>query len=755
MNFLSRRVFYRIFAVGLVAKTTTIAATEPSTPTYHDGVADIFAAHCIECHQPEGIGPFSLQNYTQVRRRARQIIEVTESGFMPPWKPAAGFGPALVGERRISATELSVLQRWFDAGAPAGDLTASPTQPKATGGWSLGEPDLILELAEPYLLPKEGRDIYRNVVLPFPLATSHFVKAIEIKPGPPQAVHHALLMLDTTGRAQQRDEAESGVGYDGMGVGSADPPAGHIIGWTPGQTPHESHPGTAWKISAETDLVLQLHLLPTGKPERIKPRLGFYFTDEAPTRPSLVIQLRNFDIEIPAGKSDYRVRESITLPAPLEVLGLYPHAHYIAKDLKIFATLPNGERQWLLRIPDWDFNWQGDYRFQEPLSLPAGTTLQMDYTYDNSDANPRNPSSPAVDVSGGWGARDEMAEAMIQVIPEKTDDLALLQKAQVDYDIAQAGGEARYHYFNGAYLEQQKEWRQAAAAYERALRLDPTFASARFKLGVITEQAGDLTAAEFHYQKALVLQPELIPARLALAKLRFRRGDSESARAIFISVQNENPTHLDALLALTRFYQAVGNFNAALALLRSGETNFETSPQFQLEFAETLWGRSRTDAALRRFEKAAQIAEESSHGSEIFRAALLRMAEIYENRGDFIQANQAITEALTLPTDKLDALLLATNISLQLEDDQEALNYLKNLVDRPAATTFAPLDILANLSTPNGSVLLVDAYLQSGNLEDARTVIDHALPMLIERGLKAPAAQIRERRDQLSQPSAN
>lgn len=750
---LSRKVFYRIFTVGLVAKAAVIAAPESSVVTYHDEVADILATHCIECHQPEGIGPFSLQGYTQVRRRAQQILEVTESGFMPPWKPALGFGPPLIGERRLDASELTVLQQWFNAGAPAGEPKTKPPSFKTDTGWRLGEPDLILELPEDYQLPNEGKDVYRNIVLPFPLSSSRYIKAVEIKPGNPQAVHHALLMLDKSGRAQQRDDAEAGVGYGGMGVGSAVPPAGHIIGWTPGQTPHESHPGTAWEISAGTDLVLQLHLLPTGKTEQIKPKLGLYFTEEAPTRPSLVIQLRNFDIEIPAGQSDYRVRESITLPASVEVLGLYPHAHYIAKDLKIYATLPNGDRQWLLRIPDWDFNWQGDYRFQQPLHLPAGTILQMDYTYDNSEENPRNPSSPAVDVSGGWGSLDEMAEAMIQVIPENAEDLALLQKAQVNYDINQAGGEARYHYFNGTYLELQEEWSQAGAAYERALALNPDFASARFKLGALAALAGDLVSAESHYHAALVSQPELIPARLALAKLRFGQGDLESARDIFVSVQNENPANLEALLDLIRFHQAVGNLDAALTLLKSEVRRFEPSPQFHLEFAETLWAHSQSDVAMRRFEIAVETAQKSPNALDVKRAAFLRMAEIYENQGDFIQANQAINEALTLPTDNLDALLLATNISLQLGNNPDAFAHLILLVDRPAPATFAPLDILVNLRTTEGAVLLVDAYLEIGNTEDARTIIEGVLPILIERGLSKTAAQIVERRDELGRQS--
>lgn len=363
--------------------------------TYADHVEPIIRTHCVDCHSPGGIGPFSLNTFQEVRRRGRQIAEVTESGFMPPWKPEPGYGPKLQDERRLKDDEIATLSQWFDAGMPSGDLSQVSPPPPAQNGWRLGEPDLILELPQPYPLPAEGLDIYRNFALPLGLSETRYIRAVEFQTSTRLAIHHALFLTDNTGRARVRDRSEPGVGYDGMGIGSALLPAGHIIGWTPGQRPYETPAGTGWEVGPDSDVVLQLHLQPTGRIEPINPRIGLYFAGTKPPLTSFVFQLRSFDIDIPAGEANYTIRESLTVPTDVDVLGVYPHAHYIGRDLRIFAILPDGREQGLLRIPEWDFNWQGDYRFENPLRLPAGTVLHMVYVYDNSAENPFKSLLPA------------------------------------------------------------------------------------------------------------------------------------------------------------------------------------------------------------------------------------------------------------------------------------------------------------------------------------------------------------------------
>ncbi len=746
-----------LFTLLLPAPFVAIAleAQTPEPPiTFAEHVAPIIRQNCVGCHQPEGIGPFSLMTYDQVSRRARQIAEVTASGYMPPWKPARDQGPPLIGERHLTATEIAILSAWHDADTPTGDLSQISPLPENTKGWQLGPPDLIVELPTPYSLPGDGIDVYRNFAIPLPLKSPRYVRAVEFRPGTRLAIHHALLLLDDTGRARERDEAEPGSGYDGMGIGSGVPPSGHIVGWTPGQAPYEAFPGTAWTVNPGTDLVLQLHMLPTGRDEPIAPQIGLYFSAEPPSLQSFVFQLRNFDIEIPAGESAYRITEKITIPVPVKVLSLYPHAHYLGKDLKLFAMLPNGEKQWLLHIPDWDFNWQGDYRLQTPLSLPAGTVLHMDYTYDNSAANPFNPASPPVAVRGGWSSQDEMAEAMIQVIPEDPADLPQLIATQKDYDIAMAGGEARYHYFNGLYLEQQGEFAQAETAFNTALQLDPTFASTHFKLGTLAERQGDASRARNYYQAALRYQSNMISARLALARLLMQDRDFAAAGTLIRETYEANPGHLMACLFLTRFLLSTGETTAALATFAQNLSTFADSAQFQLEYGEALWRLGQIDAAKVRLIAATAAAPAdlkvgaAAPLQAIQATAHYNLALISRAENQLPHSLESIEHCLALSPTHLDALLLAAELAIKTNNPAQALTRLTTLVSLPDEETFYPQDILDNLPLPTGPFLLVEAYLAAGKPTHAAQIIELAIPRLTQNGFSEEATRLRNRQTQ-------
>ncbi|NET39658.1 MAG: hypothetical protein F6K19_48150, partial [Cyanothece sp. SIO1E1] len=324
--------------LGLV----TLTAQQDLSPNFASDVEPIIRGNCVICHHPEGIGPFSLQTYEQVRRRGRQIHEVTQSRYMPPWKPDPDYGPPLIGERRLSEAQIQTLASWYASGMPPGDLDSLPPIEEIKSDWVLGEPDLVMDLPEAFTLVSEGEDVYRNFVLPIPLSETRYVRAFQLKPRTQLAIHHALVMIDDTGRSRVRDAEDEDIGFDGMGVGASKPPNGHILGWTPGQDPYEAYPGTAWAMQPGQDLVLQLHLLPTGKEEAINPQLGFYFADSPPTNSAYVFQLRRYDLDIAPGETDYLVESSLELPVAGKVVSVYPHAHYIGKDIQMFATLPDG-----------------------------------------------------------------------------------------------------------------------------------------------------------------------------------------------------------------------------------------------------------------------------------------------------------------------------------------------------------------------------------------------------------------------------
>jgi hypothetical protein len=216
---------------------------------------------------------------------------------------------------------------------------------------------------------------------------------------------------------------------DGMDLatGATNPP-GFFVGWTPGKVAAPHPEGSAWPLAPGTDLVLQVHVKPHGSTEVMRPRVGLYFAGAAPVRRTALVMLGTKTIDIAPGDSAHVVTDTFALPVPVLALSVYPHAHYLATRMEAWARLPDGRTRWLLRIPRWDFNWQDEYRYAAPIDLPAGSVLAMRYTYDNSTANPRNPSSPPRRVAYGPQSTDEMADLVIQVAPRRPDHLAALER---------------------------------------------------------------------------------------------------------------------------------------------------------------------------------------------------------------------------------------------------------------------------------------------------------------------------------------
>ena len=195
-------------------------------------------------------------------------------------------------------------------------------------------------------------------------------------------------------------------------------PDSHFTFWKPGTVPEPEPKGMAWRLDRDTDLVLNLHLRPSGKPESVAPLIGLYFTDEAPTLHPMLLQLEHDGaIDLPPGTKDVTITDELVLPVAVDVLAVYPHAHYLGKEIEGTATLPDGTIRWLVHIKDWDVNWQAVYRLVEPVFLPAGTTVRMRWSYDNTEDNIRNPSRPPRRVRAGNRAEDEMGHLWLQVLP--------------------------------------------------------------------------------------------------------------------------------------------------------------------------------------------------------------------------------------------------------------------------------------------------------------------------------------------------
>jgi hypothetical protein len=390
--------------------------------TFTRDIAPILYKHCAPCHHPGAAAPFSLLTYADAAKRAALIAKVTSSRYMPPWKPVDGYGH-FRGERRLADREIGTIRAWAASGAPEGDRAHLSRPPKFSAAWQLGVPDLVAEMPAPFPLPADGPDLYECFVIPLQAPQQRYVRAAEFRPGNAQAVHHALMFLDPLHTAAQRGSHYPCFGTPGF------LPSGGLGGWTPGAGAIVMPPGTATTLHKNSDLIVQIHFHPTGKPESVRASVGLYFADRPPTRHLLDLPLVSRRIDIPPGASAYKASDYFTLPVDVDAVGIVPHAHYICKDMKGWATLPNGRKLWLIWIRDWDFNWQEQYHYATPIRLPAGTRLEMEFTYDNSDANPRNPNHPPRRVVWGPESTDEMAGLHVQAIPVRNSDLEELTQS--------------------------------------------------------------------------------------------------------------------------------------------------------------------------------------------------------------------------------------------------------------------------------------------------------------------------------------
>ena len=418
------------FLVSLVA----LVIPPDDTPTFTKDIAPIVWKRCAGCHRAGEVGPFPLLSYEDVSKRASFVKQVVEKRQMPPWKAAPGYG-AFHNEQRLDEADVALIARWVEEGCEQGDPKDLPAPPTFTQGWQLGEPDLILKMPTPFEVPASGGDVFRCFVIPTSLLEDKAVAAIEFRPGNPKVVHHALFFLDSRGRARERDAKDPEPGYPGFG-GPGILPTGMLGGWAPGGGLKPLPEGMGRLLPKNSDLVLQLHYHPSGKLETDQSQIGLYFakTPLSQTRILSAVALADRAIDIPPGETDHRVTpREFVLPVDVQAIGITPHMHWIGKEMKVWATKPDGTNVPLIWINDWDFNWQGNYLFAEPIPLPKGTRLHLEARYDNSDKNPRNPSKPPVRVTHGEQTNDEMCLCGIQVIPNDPAAYTDLRRASLIY----------------------------------------------------------------------------------------------------------------------------------------------------------------------------------------------------------------------------------------------------------------------------------------------------------------------------------
>ncbi len=473
-----------------------------AAPTFNRDIAPIIYRACTPCHRAGQAAPFVLLDYDDVKRRARLIAQVTRERVMPPWQPDAGHGD-FVGARRLSAHDLDAIAQWVDAGAPEGRPADRPEAPRWTDGWTLGPPDAVVRLTTPYSLPSSGRDQVRTVVVPTNFSERRYVRALDFHPGGTTAIHHANIKVDAAHSSRWLDAEDPDAGYEGAGGRGAGFPAGHFLGWTVGQSARLTD-RAPWTLEAGADIVIEIHLTPTGKPETIQPMLGLYFTDRAEQLPPYMIRLGRQDLDIPAGAAAHRAVDAYVLPTDVTLVAVQPHAHNRATEVRAYATLPDGSVTPLLRISRWNPRWQDVYQYVQPVFLPKGTTLAIEYQLDNSASNPRNPFSPPRRATFGQAATSEMADVWFQVVTSSADARGILDR---DYS--------------------PKMLREDIAGAETVLEANPQDPHAHTDLAYCYSAAGRVDDAMVHLRAAVQLAPASAGARfdLAVALIRGRRFD--------------------------------------------------------------------------------------------------------------------------------------------------------------------------------------------------------------------------------------
>lgn len=563
--------------------------------TFNRDIAPIVFHSCAPCHRPGEAGPFALLSYEDVKSHARQIVSVTQRRFMPPWLPASS-DFAFADEMRLTEQQIAAFRQWLEMGEAEGAAKDLPPLPKFTEGWQLGQPDLILKAAKPYVLAagantnvldggfsdstEKRADAYWNFVFRSPVSETRWIKAVEIRPGNKRLVHHANLLVDRS-ESVRREEAAPGEGFAGMELqieSETFDPDGHFLFWKPGTIAKAEPRAMALRLDPGDDLVLNTHLQPSGKAEGIQPSVGLYFTKQAATEFPVLVQLEcDKQLDIPAGDKNFEVRDEFTLPVDVELLAIYPHAHYLGKDLLARARTRNGEEETLIHIPHWDLNWQAVYRYANPVHLERGTTIVMRYVYDNSRDNAANPNDPPIRVVAGNRASDEMAHLWLQVLAKDGSGIGgprmQLQEALVRHHIENNADDFEAHYNLGAILQLRGKPAEAASEYAMAQRLRPGDATVENALGGALLARGEVLESIKHLTVAVQARPDYFDARynlgLALAAHEdFSRAVTEFRAAVALHPNDANAeANLGGALAATgRFAEAKLHLERALRI---------------------------------------------------------------------------------------------------------------------------------------------------------------------------------------------
>jgi hypothetical protein len=410
-----------------------------AAPTFSKDVAPILYNNCTVCHRAGEIGPMPLLTYADARPWVKAIATQVSNGTMPPWHADPAYSH-FVNDRRLSAADKDTILKWVAAGAPEGNRADLPAAPVYPSGWAIGQPDAVFQMAAPYPVPSSGTIDYKHFEVPTNLTEDKWIQAFELKPEARNVVHHIIVYARPPRRtppagAPAPQAAPPAAGQPrpappfAMASGMNLPPEHRttmargavpndfpvpkeglgifVGGFAPGQAVRRFHEGTAMRLPAGSTLIFQVHYTAGGKPVTDQSKIGFVFAKERPRQEVMTVPLVNQNFTLPAGSPNTQVDAQMTFNQDATVWSILPHTHVRGREWKVEVTYPDGRKEVVLAVPKYDFNWQTDYVFTEPLKLPKGSTLKTMAWYDNSTSNKSNPD-PTSDVHWGEQTWEEM-----------------------------------------------------------------------------------------------------------------------------------------------------------------------------------------------------------------------------------------------------------------------------------------------------------------------------------------------------------
>jgi hypothetical protein len=424
----------KVLAFSFAAALSAVAATGSAPATFTKDVLPILQSKCQECHREGEIAPMSFMTYDQVRPWAKAIKTAVLTKKMPPWFADPHYGK-FANDMSLSEGQIETISNWVDAGAKEGNPKDAPKPRQFVTGWIIGKPDQIIAMPKAVDIPESGVIEYTYIILPTGFTEDKWIQAAETRASGRSAMHHVIAFIRPPGSKWLTDYPVNEPFIpkrDGRGQQRAQDsiPTELLVGWAPGLPPTILNDGQAKLVPAGSDIILQLHYTPNGKPTNDITKVGLIFAKEPPKERVMTMNAMNVFLKIPPGEPNYESHAKITLNQDVKLVSLMPHMHLRGKDFEYQAVYPTGEKQILLNVPHYDFNWQLSYVLQNELVMPKGTVIECTAHHDNSPNNKYNPD-PSKEVRWGDQTWQEMMIGWFDVaFDPKADPAALRARPQ-------------------------------------------------------------------------------------------------------------------------------------------------------------------------------------------------------------------------------------------------------------------------------------------------------------------------------------